>query len=142
ALAAGAVGQQHISVSHRFFARAQWSLDRVGQVLFHLARRWVPAEGPLYVLGDDTLARKQGKCVALGSMHHDPLLSTGRKPVFSFGHVWVVLALWVPLPMGGRRGFALPILVRLFVGSKRGGRADAPSRPGSGRRRQAAEAAC
>src|SRR5207244_1176138 len=47
----------------------------------------------------------------------------------------------VPLPMGGRRGFALPILMRLFVGSKRGGRADAPSRPGSGRRRQAAEAA-
>jgi hypothetical protein len=141
AVAAGAVGQQHISVSHRFFARAQWSLDRIGQVLFLLARRWTPADQPLYMLGDDTLARKQGKCVALGAMHHDPLLSTGRKPFFSFGHVWVVLALWVPLPMGGRRGFALPVLCRLFVGAKRGGKADAPSRPGSGRRRQAADAA-
>jgi hypothetical protein len=69
------------------------------------------------------------------------LLSTGRKPFFSFGHVWVVLALWVPLPMGGSRGFALPILCRLFVGSKRGGRADAPSRPTTGQRRQAADAA-
>jgi SRSO17 transposase len=138
-LAAGAVGQQHISVSHRFFSRAQWSLDQLGHVLFRLALRWLPADQPLSLLGDDTLARKQGKCVALCSMHHDPLLSTGRKPFFSFGHVWVVLALWVPLPMNPDRGFALPILCRLYVGSKRGGRADAPSRPGSGRRRQAAD---
>lgn len=141
AVAAGVVGQRHISVSHRFFARAQWSLDSCGEVLFRLALRWVPTDQPLFLLGDDTLARKQGKCVALGSMHHDPLLSTGRKPFFHFGHVWVVLALWVPLPMGGARGFALPILCRLYVGAQRGGRADAPSRPTTGQRRQAAETA-
>jgi len=141
AVAAGVVGERHISVCHRFFARAPWSLDAIGQVVFRLALRWVPAAQPLYLLGDDTLARKSGKCIALGSMHHDPLLSTGRKPFFSFGHVWVVLALWVPFSMGGRRGFALPILVRLFVGSKRGGRADAPSRPGHGRRQETADRA-
>ena len=28
-----------------------------------------------------------------------PLLPAARKPFCSFGHVWVVLALWVPLPM-------------------------------------------
>lgn len=141
ALAAGAVGERHISVFHRFFARAQWSLDAVGQVVFRLAVAWVPAEQPLFVLGDDTLARKSGKCVSLASMHHDPLLSSGRKPFFSFGHVWVVLALWVPLPMGERRGFALPILVRLYTGSKRGGRADAPSRQTTGKRQRVAEQA-
>jgi hypothetical protein len=74
-------------------------------------------------------------------MHHDPLLSSGRKPFFSFGHVWVVLALWVPLPMGQQRGFALPILVRLYTGAKRGGRADAPSRQTTGHRQRRAEAA-
>jgi hypothetical protein len=74
-------------------------------------------------------------------MHHDPLLSHGRKPFFSFGHVWVVLALWVPLPMGHGRGFALPLLVRLYTGAKRGGRADAPSRPTTGKRQQVAEQA-
>jgi hypothetical protein len=74
-------------------------------------------------------------------MHHDPLLSSGRKPFFSFGHVWVVLALWVPLPMGQGRGFAQPILVRLYTSSKRGGRADAPSRKRSGRRQVVAERA-
>ena len=35
--------------------------------------------------------------------------------------MWVVLALWVPLPFGSGRGFALPVLFRLYVGAKRGG---------------------
>ncbi|HEX2184536.1 MAG TPA: transposase [Chloroflexota bacterium] len=140
-LAAGVGGSPHLSTFYRFFGRAQWSLDQVGYVLFTLALRWIPPEAPLLVLGDDTLARKSGKCIALGSMHHDPLRSTRTKPFFSFGHVWVVLALWVPLPMSRRRGFALPILVRLYVGAKRGGKADAPSRPGAGKRRRVADVA-
>jgi hypothetical protein len=141
AVAAGAGGSRHVSVFHRFFARARWSLDAVGRVVFTLAQTWVPADQPLVVLVDDTLARKGGKGISLATMHHDPLLSTARKPFCSFGHVWVVLALWVPLPMGGTRGFALPILFRLYVGAKRGGRADAPSRPRAGGRQRAAEAA-
>ena len=141
ALASGGVGQRHISVFHRFFARATWSLDAIGQVIFRLALAWIPAEQPLVVLIDDTLARKTGKGIALATMHHDPLLSTARKPFCSFGHVWVVLALWVPLPMGGTRGFALPLLFRLYVGAKRGGTTDAPGRPRRGTRQQAAERA-
>jgi hypothetical protein len=129
------VGTRHISAFHRFFSRARWNLDEVGRVLFTLALVWIPADQPLYVLIDDTLARKSGKCIALGSMHHDPLLSTVNKPFLHFGHVWVVLALWVPLPMGGSRGFAVPLLFRLYVGSKRGGRSDAPSRPSARKRR-------
>src|SRR5438874_13099593 len=50
AVASGAVEQRHLSVFHRFFARAQWSLDAVGQVLFRLALAWVPADQPLYLL--------------------------------------------------------------------------------------------
>jgi hypothetical protein len=141
AVASGAVEQRHISVFHRFCSRAQWSLDALGHVLFGLALAWLPADGPLLLLLDDTLARKQGKGISLATMHHDPLLSTARKPFFSFGHVWVVLALWVPLPMGGSRGFALPLLFRLYVGAKRGGQRDAPSRPRSGARQRAAAAA-
>jgi DDE superfamily endonuclease len=141
ALAAGVVGRRHISVFHRFFARAHWSLDAVGRVVFTLALRWIPAGQPLLVLLDDTLARKHGKGISLATMHHDPLLSSARKPFCSFGHVWVVLALWVPLPLGGSRGFALPILFRLYVGAKRGGTANAPSRAHPGTRQRAAEAA-
>jgi DDE superfamily endonuclease len=121
ALASGAVGRRHISVFHRFFSRASWSPDALGHVVFALALTVLPADQPLVVLGDDTLARKTGKSIALASMHHDPLLSSARKPFCSFGHVWVVLALWVPLPFGSGRGFALPVLFRLYVAAKRGG---------------------
>ena len=129
AVASGALGQRHIAVFHRFFSRARWSLDALGHVLFTLAVAWVPSEQPLIVPGDDTLARKSGKSIALASMHHDPLLSSARKPFCSFGHVWVVLALWVPLPVGAGRGFALPLLFRLYVGAKRGGETGAAGRP-------------
>ena len=121
ALASGAIGARHISVFHRFFSRASWTLDALGHVAFTLAVKWLPADQPLVVLGDDTLARKGGKSIALASMHHDPLLSSARKPFASFGHVWVVLALWVPLPFGSGRGFALPVLFRLYLSAKRGG---------------------
>ena len=138
-VAAGAVDRRHISVFHRFFSRAQWAVDDLGQVVFRLALAWLPAEGPLIVVIDDTLCRKSGKGICLASMHHDPLLSSGRKPFFSFGHVWVVLALWVPLPTGGARGFALPILFRRYRSTKRGGQADAPSRRTRGTRLRTAQ---
>src|SRR5688500_5074551 len=140
AVASGGVDQHHIAVYHRVFSRARWSLDGLGQVVFRLALTWIPADQPLFVLIDDMLARKTGKGISLATMHHDPLLSSARKPFCSFGHVWVVLALWVPLPLG-TRGFALPGLFRLYVGAKRGGKADAPGRPRVGTRQRAAEAA-
>lgn len=139
ALASGALSVRHISVFHRFFGRARWDLDALGQVLFKLAVVWLPADQPLLVLLDDTLARKGGKSISQASMHHDPLLSSARKPFFSFGHVWVILALWVPLPLGDARGFALPLLFRLYTTSKRGGRTESAAHP-TKRKRMAIEA--
>ena len=63
-----------------FLSRASWSLDALGRVVFILALAWIPADQPLVVLGDDTLARQGGKSIAL------------------------------------------PVLFRLEVGAKRGGR--------------------
>ena len=140
----GVVGWRHISAFHRFFSRAQWEPDAVGKVVFTLALGVLPAGGPIILLVDDSLARKEGKAIALGSMHHDPLLSTRRRPFSRFGQVWVVLALWLPLPLGvigGPRGVAVPLLFRLFVGSQRGNRKDAPSRATSGTRYARAQAA-
>jgi hypothetical protein len=150
AVAAGVVGTErvaswrHISVCHRFFSRARWEPDALGKRVFTLAVRLLPADSPVRVLVDDSLVRKHGKAIALGSMHHDPLLSHGRKTFSSFGHVWVVLALWLPLPfgvIGGPRGVALPLLFRLYIGSQPGNRQDARSRPTSGPRYQRARAA-
>ena len=140
----GVVGWRHISAFHRFFGRAKWEPDALGKVVFTLALRALPAGRPVILLVDDSLARKGGKAIALGSMHHDPLLSTRRRPFSRFGHVWVVLAIWLPLPfgvVGGSRGVAVPVVFRLFVGRTRGNHADAPSRPTSGKRYARARAA-
>src|SRR5689334_5440789 len=56
AVASGGGDRCHISVFHRFFSRATWSLDALGRVVFQLALRWIRAEQPLFVLIDDTLA--------------------------------------------------------------------------------------
>jgi len=141
ALASGNLDRRHISVFHRFFSQAQWALDSLGLVVFRLALPWTDPDQPLQVLLDDTLARKNGKCISLASIHHDALLSSARKPFFSLGHVWVVLALWLPLPFNRTRGFALPVLFRLYTGRRRGGQADAPSRRTTGQRQQAAQRA-
>jgi hypothetical protein len=141
ALASGVLARRHISAIHRFFGRASWDLDAVGRVLFQLARHCWPADQPLLLVLDDTLARKSGKYVSLASMHHDPLLSSPGKGFCSFGHVWVVLAVWLPLPMQPERGFALPIAFRLYSGSRRGGQRDAASRRTTGQRQRAAQMA-
>jgi hypothetical protein len=65
ALASGALSSRHISVFHRFFGRAGWALDALGQALFKLAVAWVPAPQPLLLVLDDTLARKGGKTISL-----------------------------------------------------------------------------
>src|SRR3954465_5695972 len=78
ALASGGVGSRHISVFHRFFTRAPWSLDAVGQVVFRLALVWIPADQPLVVLIDYTLARKTGKGIGLATIHQHPVLPGAR----------------------------------------------------------------
>ena len=106
ALAAGpgGVGWRHISAFHRFFGRATWAPDTVGKVVFTRALRLLAAGVPISLLVDDRLARKEGTAIALGSMQHDPLRSTRRRPFSRFGQVWVVVALWLPLPFGGPGG--------------------------------------
>lgn len=53
-------------------------------------------------------------------MHHDALQSTYARNgqdahvAFAFGHSWVLVSMWVPLPWNSARGVALPIAWRLF----------------------------
>ena len=96
-IAAGAVGVRHIGTFHRFFSRAQWSLDAIGRIIFLQALKHMSGS-KLIIAVDDTLSRKSGKCISLASMHHDPLLSSGKRKLTSFGHNWVIVSLWIPCP--------------------------------------------
>jgi hypothetical protein len=111
--AAGVVGERHHSGYHRFFSQARWSLDPVGLTLLRLLLSLLPKQSLVMLTVDDTLARHTGKHIASGAMHRDPLLSTGKKPYFHFGHNWVVVSL-VFIYGDWDKVFSLPVLVRLY----------------------------
>ena len=98
---------------HRFFSRGTWRADAVGRRLFGLLVARLAPAGPLCLALDDTLAPKKGPTVFGLGCHLDAVRSTKRCRVFSFGHVWVVVALVVRVPFAARR-WAFPVLFRLY----------------------------
>ena len=115
--ASGAVGQKHHTSFHRFFRSARWDFDAVSACLIRLVMTLVLAKETILVPLDDTLGRHTGKHIRAASMHHDPLLSTRVKPVFHWGHVWVVLTIVIRVPLW-KKNFALPVMVRLYRSEK------------------------
>jgi hypothetical protein len=120
----GVARGKHFSTLYRFLARARWTADDVGRVLFDLLLPWLPSdiEAPI----DDTLCHRSGPHIFAGGMHHDASRSTygrgtgaGRMAFFAFGQSWVVLALRVPLPWDSLRGICVPILFRLYRPKRR-----------------------
>ena len=111
--AAGVVGKREHGGFHRFFNTASWNADDVGLALMTLILTLIPDDCTVRLTIDDTLARHTGKHIAGGAMHRDPLLSTGKKPFFHFGHQWVVLSVVLAFPSWDKV-FSLPVLVRLY----------------------------
>lgn len=116
-IAVGEGGTKHFSAYYRLFAYARWSLDTLGLALFGLVRTLV-GSGPIPLTLDDTLARKRGLKVFGAGMHHDPLASSRKYTVTSWGHSWVVLAVRVQVPCIPGRYFSLPVLFRLYLNQK------------------------
>ncbi|MBF5046663.1 transposase [Aggregicoccus sp. 17bor-14] len=117
-VASGAAGQRHHAGFHRVFSAARWSLDALGLALFALLQPLLAPGQPVPLTLDDTLARKRGLKVYGVGMHHDPLASSRKLPVTSWGHSWVVLAVRVQLPCVPGRYFSLPVLFRLYLNKK------------------------
>ncbi|AKT41630.1 uncharacterized protein CMC5_058370 [Chondromyces crocatus] len=113
--AANATQWKHIRSFHRFFSKARWGLDQLGLMLVRRIDLRVTKDLPLVVALDDTLGRRTGKTVAFASMHRDPLRSTKVRPVFSWGHLWVVLGITVRL---FDKIFCLPVFFRLYRSKK------------------------
>lgn len=121
ATAQGLGGKGH-NAYYRFLSRAHWCTDEVGQVLFRLLLPVLPETIEAAV--DDTLCHRTGPQLFGAGMHRDCAKSTyggagGRRIAFAFGHNWVTLSIWVPLPGGEGRGIALPVLFRLYRPKKR-----------------------
>jgi SRSO17 transposase len=113
-LAGDGLKSKTFSCYHRFFSQARWNLDALGRVVLQLVLEFIPEDVPLVAAVDDTLNRKTGKRIWAAGMHHDPLLSTAKRAVFSFGHNWVVLSLQLRFPFAPHKVWSLPILMRLY----------------------------
>lgn len=106
----------HASV-YRFLSQGRWSSDRVGRVVLELVRLWLPEA--VVAIVDDTLCTKSGRQLFGVGIHHDVTRSTygrqGRRIVVSSpGHSWVILAIHLPCPWDPQRGWAVPVLSRLY----------------------------
>ncbi len=100
------VGRGRREASHEpspLLPRRCLALEAIGLCLIPLVVKRLPADEPIVVSLDDTLSRPTGKHIREASMHHDPLLSTRAKPVFHWGHVWVVVSIVVRVPLWRRR---------------------------------------
>jgi SRSO17 transposase len=105
--------KRHHSAFHRFFSLARWEPDEIGRHLFMTVLKHAPAQGPVAIALDDTLARKRGEHIFGIGSHPDPVFSTKKRKVFTFGHVWVVMTVTVRIPLF-QRTWGLPILLRLY----------------------------
>lgn len=110
----GSTRQGHHSRYHRFFSQSVWELDALSWVLAKLLVSIFAPTGLIELGGDDTLCRKRGLTVYGTGMHHDPLISSRAKPLVSWGHDWVVLAMLVRCPWAPTKVWALPIGFRLY----------------------------
>ena len=125
-LAGDGLSRKTFSCYHRFFSQARWSVDEIGHIVLQLVLKFIPSDAPIVVAVDDTLNRKTGKRIWAAGMHHDPLRSTARRAVFSFGHNWVVLSVQLRLPFAPGKTWSLPILMRLYRRKQKKGK---PGRP-------------
>ncbi len=74
--------------------------------------RLVP-DGPVALVGDDTMDGHTGSKVYSKGRHRDAVRSTHTYTAWRYGHKWVVLAVLVKFPVASRR-WALPVLIDLY----------------------------
>ena len=116
---AGAVGEKHHSVFHRFFSRAPWSLDGMSRTLLGILLRLVPEGEVVYLAIDDTLCRKRGLHIFGTCMHHDPLISCRKVRLVNWGHNWVVMGIVLKFPFAPNTYWCLPFAFRMYISRKR-----------------------
>jgi hypothetical protein len=74
---------------------------------------YVAPKGPVFWVGDDTVAERPGPKVFGKGRHRDGVRSTHRDTAYRWGHTWGVVSGLVKFPFA-IRPWALPVLVALY----------------------------
>jgi hypothetical protein len=109
---------RHLAPGHRtdyqrVLSRASWSGLALGCALMRLVLDRLVPDGPVVLVGDDTVDGHKGKHVYGKARHRDAVRSTHTYTAWRYGHRWVVLAVLVKLPFANRP-WALPVLIDLY----------------------------
>jgi hypothetical protein len=104
---------------HEVLNRAQWSPMVMSRILLGLiVTAFVPADGALRIVGDDTLERRRGRKVIYKSIFRDAVRSTVAHVTLSYGIRWVCLCALVDVPWSSRP-WALPFMLVPALSEKR-----------------------
>jgi len=109
---------RHLAPGHRtdyqrVLSRAPWSGIALGCALMRLVLDRLVPDGPVMLVGDDTVDGHKGKHVYGKARHRDAVRSTHTYTAWRYGHRWVVLAVLVKFPFA-TRPWALPVLIDLY----------------------------
>ncbi|AMV26250.1 hypothetical protein VT84_17765 [Gemmata sp. SH-PL17] len=109
---------RHLAPGHptdyrRVLSRAPWSGLALGCALMRFVLDHIVPDGPVRLVGDDTVDGHKGPHVYGKARHRDPVRSTHSYTAFRYGHKWVVLAVLVKFPFA-TRPWALPVLIDLY----------------------------
>lgn len=109
----GELAPGHRTSYQRVLSAAQWSALELGCALARYLLDHLIPDGPVSLVGDDTVDGHKGKKVYGKARHRDPVRSTRTYTAWRYGHKWVVLAILVRFPFA-TRPWALPILIDLY----------------------------
>jgi hypothetical protein len=109
---------RHLAPGHRtdyqrVLSRAPWSGLRLGCALVRFLFDHLVPNGPVRLVGDDTVDGHPGPKVYGKARHRDAVRSSHSYVAWRYGHKWVVLAVLVQFPFA-TRPWALPVLVDLY----------------------------
>ena len=109
---------RHLAPGHRtsyqrVLSRARWSGLELGGAPMRLVLDRLIPDGPVVLVGDDTVDGHKGPKVYGKARHRDAVRSTHSYTAWRYGHKWVVLAVLVKFPFA-TRPWALPVLVALY----------------------------
>lgn len=109
---------RHLASGHptdyrRVLSRAPWSGLALGCALVRFLLDHVVPDGPVALVGDDTVDGHPGPHVYGKGRHRDAVRSSHSYTAWRYGHKWVVLAVLVKFPFATRR-WALPVLIDLY----------------------------
>ena len=109
----GSLAPGHPSSYRRVLSAAEWSGLALGCALARFLLTHLVPDGPVDLVGDDTVDGHPGPKVYGKGRHRDAVRSSHAFTAWRYGHKWVVLAVLVKFPFASRR-WALPVLVDLY----------------------------